>query len=425
MRQQSILATAGGSAALLIGFGVLMVGDGLQMTLLGLRASLDGFPTAVTGLVMSTFYVGFLGGALYAPRIVERVGHIRVFGALASCASAAVLIHSVMVTPVTWAVLRLLSGFCFAGLFVVTESWLNDRASNENRGQLLSIYIVVSYVGVAAGQLMLNVADPRGYVLFILTSVLISLALVPLLLSAGPAPKFAKISVVSVRELFRISPLGVVGAAGIGMASGAFFSIGPVFGESTGMSVARISVFMTAAVVGCIALQWPVGRLSDLFDRRRVLTIVTFLAALAAVLATLLAERSPTGFLIVTGLFGGLSFSMYSLCIAHANDYLDPEQMVAASGGLVLANGVGAILGPITVSLFMWIGGPVGFFACLAGVHAGIGGFAIYRMIKRPAVPMEEQAPYAPTTTYSSQATVELAQHEMHDQLTDDGDSPQ
>lgn len=232
-----------------------MLGDGLQSTLLGVRASLEGFPTAVTGLIMSTFYLGFLGGAVYAPRFVERVGHIRVFGALASLASAAVLIHGIIVTPVAWSLLRLLSGFCLAGLYIVAESWLNDRATNRTRGQLLSIYMVVTYAGVAGGQLLLNAADPQGLQLFILTSVLISVALVPLLLSAGPAPKFSRQSPLSLRALYTISPLGVVGAFATGMASGALFGFGPVYAESSGLSVSQISFFMTAALLGCTVFQ--------------------------------------------------------------------------------------------------------------------------------------------------------------------------
>ena len=411
-----LLTTTRRSRILLLGFGILMLGDGLQSTLLGVRASLEGFPTAITGLIMSTFYLGFLAGALYAPRVVERVGHIRVFGALASLASAAVLIHGVIVTPLAWSLLRLLSGFCLAGLYIVAESWLNDRATNRTRGQLLSIYMVVSYAGVAGGQLLLNAADPRGLQLFILTSVLISVALVPLLLSAGSAPTFSKQAALSLRALYGISPLGVVGAFATGMAAGALFGFGPVYAESAGLSVSQISFFMTAAMVGCTVLQWPIGHLSDTLDRRLVITVVTFLSAAAAIAIVTMPAISTMTLLILMALFGGLSIPLYSLCIAHANDYLEADQMVAASGGLVLASGVGAILGPVTASLSMLLLGPDGFFWWLAVIHVIMGVFAIYRMAKRRAKPIDEQSHYAPSTLRGSQVALELAQQVMQDE---------
>ncbi len=404
----ALLTTTRRSRSLLFGFGILMLGDGLQSTLLGVRASLEGFPTAVTGLIMSTFYLGFLGGALYAPKVVERVGHIRVFGALASVASATVLIHGIFVTPLAWSGLRLLSGFCLAGLYVVAESWLNDRATNRTRGQLLSIYMVVSYVGYAGGQLFLNAADPGGLELFILTSVLISAALVPLLLSAGPAPKFATQTGLSLRKLYDISPLGVVGAFATGMASSALFGIGPVYAESSGLSVSQISFFMTAILLGCIVLQWPIGGLSDKLDRRLVIAIVAFLATAAALAAVPVSQMSTWTLLALMAAFGGLSIPLYSLCIAHANDYLEPEQMVAASSGLVLASGVGAVLGPITASVSMALMGPAGFFWWLGMIHAAIGVFVVYRMVKRRAKPVGDQSHYAPSSIHGSQVSWEI-----------------
>jgi MFS family permease len=382
--------------ALLLGFGLLMLGDGLQGTLLGLRASLEGFQTTVTGLVLSAFYLGFLGGSVLAPRMVRRVGHIRTFAALASVASAAILIHAVIVEPVTWGALRLTTGFCFAGLYVATESWLNDRATNETRGQLLSVYMLVMYVGVGAGQFLLNVADPLGYILFILVSVLISIALVPLLLSAEPAPEFENPDMLGVATLYRISPLGVVGAFGTGWANSAFFAMGPVFAEGLGYSVAEVSIFMSAAVAGCVVLQWPIGHASDRFDRRTVLMLVTFLAAAAALGAVGLIESGPLALYAVVALFGGLSFPMYSLCIAHANDYLEPSQMVPASGALVLVGGIGAILGPFSASAAMTLLGPAGLFWCLTVVHVALGVFALYRMARRPARPLDAQRTYTP-----------------------------
>jgi MFS family permease len=240
---------------------------------------MEAFPTTTTGLVMSMFYVGFLGGCIHVDRLVAHVGHVRTFGVLASIASAAVLVHAVFVDPVAWGFLRLASGYCFAGLYVVAESWLNARATNETRGQLLSIYMIVTYLGVGGGQLLLNTASPLGCELFILTSVLISLALVPLLMSAGPTGSVRQSTRVSLRELMRLSPLGTAGAFAVGITSGKLFSTGPVYAGTAGLSVADTSLFMAAAVTGTIILQWPIGRSSDVFDRRKVIALVTFAAA--------------------------------------------------------------------------------------------------------------------------------------------------
>ncbi len=235
--------------ALLLGFGILMLGDGLQGTLLAVRADQEGYSTTITGVIMSSFYLGFLCGSVMTPRLMVQVGHVRVFAALAALASAAILIHAVFVHIPVWIVLRLISGFCFAGLYVVAESWLNDRATNETRGQLLSLYMLVAYIGVGLGQLFLNLADPTDYPLFILTSVLVSLAVIPLLLSAGSAPDFEESVHFSIRDLFRYAPLGIVGMFAIGLVTATFFALGPVYGQRLGFNVREISFFMTAA--GC------------------------------------------------------------------------------------------------------------------------------------------------------------------------------
>ena len=379
------------SWALLLGFGVLMLGDGLQATLLAVRADQEGFATTMTGVVMSSFYVGFLGGSVIAPRIMTRVGHIRVFAALAALASAAILIHAVFVEVYVWIALRLVSGFCFAGLYIVAESWLNDSATNETRGKVLSMYMVVTYVGVAIGQLFLNLANPLDFPLFILTSVLISIAVVPLLLSAGPAPHFENTVHIKIVELFRISPLGVVGMFAVGLITASFFALGPVFGQRIGLDIANISFFMTAAVIGTVLFQAPLGAISDRFDRRIVLTVVTILAAATAVGCLYAAEVSKFALMITVGVFGGLSFPLYAICIAHSNDHLKPKEMIAASAGLVLIGGTGAVLGPLLIAIGMDKFGDNSFFWSIAMVHAVVGLFAIYRMMRRPPPPPEEQ----------------------------------
>ena len=408
-----MLSVVWSSWALFLGIAFIMLGNGLQGSLLGVRAELEGFPTAVTGLVMTGFYVGFLAGSTLVPRLVTRVGHIRVFAALASLASVAVLLHSVFVDPVSWTAMRLVTGFSYAGLYVVAESWLNDRATNETRGQLLSIYMVVMLCGMGSGQFLLNVADPAGFELFVLASALVSLALIPILLTVSPAPDFDEPSSISLRALYRISPLGVLGTLGTGMAQGGLLGMGAVYAKSSGLSVAEVSLFMAALLFGGMLFQWPVGRLSDRFDRRRVMTAVTILAALWAFMATAvtgpLAPLFPAWSLfLLAGLFGGMNMPMYSLAISHTNDFLEPKQMVAASGTLVLVGGIGAVAGPMTLAGAMSVMGPSGFFWGLGVVHAVIGAFALYRMTVRRARPLEDQGAYVPVPPPASPVAVAL-----------------
>ena len=237
VNQSSLLFAIKSSWALLLGFGILMLGDGLQASLLAIRADQEGFSATMTGLMMSAFYIGFLCGSILTPKIMTHVGHIRVFAALAAIASAAILIHALYVGIYSWSGLRLVSGFCFAGLYVVAESWLNDRATNESRGKVLSLYMVVTYIGVGLGQLFLNLADPSGYELFILVSVLVSLAVLPLLLSAGAPPQFDDAVSISLRQLYKVSPLGIVGLFNVGLVTAAFFALGPIYGQRLGFSV--------------------------------------------------------------------------------------------------------------------------------------------------------------------------------------------
>ncbi|MCP4486809.1 MAG: MFS transporter [Gammaproteobacteria bacterium] len=398
------------SWALLLGFGVLMLGDGLQGTLLAVRADIEGFSATITGLVMSAFYAGFLLGSILNPKITAKVGHIRVFAALAALASASILVHALFIDVYAWIALRLLSGFCFAGLYIVAESWLNDRATNETRGKLLSLYMVVTYLGVGAGQLMLNLAAPTDFPLFILTSVLISIAVVPLLLSAGSPPTFHESVNIGVFELFRTSPLGIVSMFVVGLVTATFFALGPVYGQRIGLDIENISYFMTAAVVGTVLLQGPIGVLSDRFDRRIVLTIVTLLTSLAAVSCVFASEYSENVVLLSTGVFGGLAFPLYSVCIAYTNDHLQPNQMIAASGALVLVGGLGAITGPMLVASIMDYFGEEYLFWAIAVAHALIGIFGLIRMAVRPPVPLDKQGPSTATAIHPSGAAIEYVQ---------------
>ncbi len=401
--------------ALFVGVGFIMMANGLQGTLLGVRATMEGFPTLVTGLVMSGYFTGALVGSIVTPRLVKGVGHIRVFAALASLASIAVLVHAVWVEPLPWFVMRLVTGFSYAGLYVVAESWLNDCATNDTRGRLLSVYSLVVFVGMGGGQALLLLADPATFELFVLTSVLISVSLVPLLLTQRPAPEFRIATGISIRELYRLTPLGVIGSFFVGIAHGAFFSMGPVFAQGAGLDVRGVAWFVALALIGGTLLNWPLGRLSDRFDRRKVLVATTAAAAAGALLGWLLPDgRGPWLFASVL-LFGGFSLPLYPLMIAHANDHLLPEQMTAASGALVMTAAGGLVVGPLAASALMTAMGATGLFACLASAHAAVFVFGLYRMTRRAPPPLQEQVTYVPAAHRGSHIGVALAGEVMSD----------
>jgi MFS family permease len=394
----------------LLGFGILMLGDGLQGSLLPIRADLEGFSATLTGLVMSSFYLGFLLGSIMTPRLTVKVGHIRVFAAFAALSSASILIHALLVSVPVWIAMRLLSGFCFAGLYIVAESWLNDRATNETRGKLLSMYMVVTYVGVGAGQLLLNLADPLAFQLFILTSILISVAVVPLLLSAGAPPTFHDSVRISLPELFRLTPLGLVSMFTVGLVTATFFALGPVYAQRIGLNIRDTSYFLTAAVVGTVLLQGPIGALSDRYDRRKILALVAILASLTAVLCIPAERHSALALFAAIALFGGLAFPLYSICIAYTNDHLEPNQMIAASGSLVLVGGLGAITGPVLFAVIMDAYGHQALFWAIASIHGLTGLFAIFRMFNRAPIPLERQGPSTAAAVHPSGSAIESIQ---------------
>jgi MFS family permease len=395
--------------ALLVGIALLMAGSGLQGSLLGVRAAEDGFSSLMTGVVMSSYFAGFLMGFAVVPRLVKRVGHIRVFGVLASVASAVALIHSVFVDPLAWTVLRAVTGFCYIGLFIVAESWMNDRSTNETRGQLLSVYMIVMTGSMAMGPLLLNIGNPSGFDLFIAASVLVSLAMVPVSLTTYSAPKFEEQERLRMRELIKISPLGVAGCLVNGVTSGALVWLASVYAGSIGMPIDNISLFASASIIGGAVLQWPIGRLSDRFDRRRVLTGVAITGAVAAAGAAMVGADNATLQMVAVAIVGGLAIPIYSLSVAHTNDHLNPNQMVAASSGLLLANGVGGMVGPAAAGGAMQILGPAGYFWFPSAVMAALAVFAFYRMTRRAAVPSEKQGKFVQVprmSTLSAKLTV-------------------
>ena len=423
------------SWALLIGIGFMMLGNGLQGTLLGLRATLEGFPTFVTGIMMSGYYVGIFAGSLVAPRLVQRVGHIRVFAALASLASISILVHGLYVDAISWTAMRLITGFSYAGLFVVAESWLNDRASNETRGQVLSVYMLITTLGLGGGQFLLMLSDPLEVELFVLVSIIVSFGLIPILLTARPAPGFGSAGSMSLKELYRASPLAVISNALTGVAHGTIFGLGAVYAAQELQGVEQVSVFMACFLLGSLVFQWPVGWLADHINRRVIMAGLCALAILACVLALLVEKGSVTYFATVV-LLGGAAMPMYSLNIAYANDRLNPEQIVAASGSMVMIAGVGLATGPIVVSFLMGQFGAWYFFVGIATAFLMILGFTTYRMKITEAISPGEQSPViaagvmgTPVAQYNAPDAEEyveaLIQDELHRLDRDEEESAQ
>ncbi|MDB6090393.1 MAG: hypothetical protein JWN85_3177 [Gammaproteobacteria bacterium] len=374
--------------------GVLMLGAGLQGTLLGLRATLEGFPAPVTGVIMSCYYVGYLAGTTGAPRLLRQVGHVRVFAALAAVASAAVLIQASFVHPLPWGAMRLLSGVCFAGIYVVAESWLNDRASAGTRGRLFAVYMLVLYVGLGLAQFLLVVANPSTPTPFMLVSVLISLSIVPIVVSAQQTPQVAVPRKVRYRDLYRDSPLGVVAVSVSGMISSIIFSMGPVYARLSGLGTRGVATFMAVSILSGVVTQYPVGRLSDRMDRRTVIAVVCTFATIVAGSIAMFGDMPPAALLILTATFSGLVLTLYSLSVSHVNDKLEPSQMVAASSALLLLNGSAAAIGPVVAGSLIAAFGPPAYFATLATLTGTLTVYDLWRKARQRPVPPARKGPF-------------------------------
>jgi MFS family permease len=374
--------------------GVLMLGAGLQGTLLALRATLEGFPTTVTGMVMSCYYVGYLLGTIAAPRLLRQIGHIRVFAALAAVASVAALVQALFVNPFAWGAMRLTTGLCFAGIYVVAESWLNDRASRANRGRLLAVYMLVLYVGLGAAQFLLIVSNPSTPAPFMLVSALICLAMVPIVVSARQAPEPAVPRKVRYRDLYRNSPLGVVAVAVSGLISAIIFSMGPVYARLSGMGTTGVATFMGLSILAAVLTQYPIGRLSDRIDRRTVIAGVCTLATVLAGSIAVFSAMPRALFLTLSALFSGFVLTLYSLAISHVNDKLEPAQTVAASSALLRLNGAAAAIGPVLAGSLMAAFGPPAYFATLATLTGALTVYDLWRKSRRRPVPSARKGPF-------------------------------
>lgn len=371
-------------AALLISVSILLTGQGLQGTLLPVRASLEQFSTVSIGVMGAAYFLGFTIGCLNGGELVRRVGHVRVFLAMSALASAAPLLHGLVIQSLVWGALRMLTGFCFAVLYIVIESWLNERSSNENRGIVFSTYAMITLTVMAAGQMMTLLYNPFGLQLFVVASVLVSIGAVPVALSTSPIPEQPQTVAIDIKRLFQISPSGAIGCLVAGLANGAFWGLAAVFATSLGDDISLAAWFMTAAVIGGAVGQWPLGMLSDVIGRRKVLIGVSLAGASVGLALFLLAPILKFLTANLLGVFwGALAFPLYTIAVAYSNDFADPGEYVTVSSGLLLMYGIGATIGPFLASTLMTWKDAGGLFLFTSFTHAMLVAYVAIRFVRR------------------------------------------
>ncbi len=383
--------------AVFLGFGLLSLASGALFALIGVRLSAAGVSSAMIGAIMSAYFIGLLAGSLTGQNIINRVGHIRAFAVFAATAGITVLLLALTAALPLWVVLRFVAGYCMAGLFMTTESWLNHRVANQVRGRTFALYAVISGTAVATGPLLINLGDPAGFELFSVTAMFYAAALLPVALTRTGNPEIDRGARLGLRRLFKLSPLGVIGCLTAGLVNSAFYGLAAVYGNAIGLGPGLVSIFLTVTLVGGLLAQFPVGIFSDRFDRRRLMLALAVTAALAAAgLATI----GPSVVWLLLGLgflFDAAAHPLYGLSVAQTNDYVDRAEFVAASRGLLLAYSTGASVGPTLASLAIAALGPAGLFGYIAAMLLGLAAFILFRMSRRRAKPVEAQSEFIQT----------------------------
>ncbi len=403
-------------AALLLSAALLLTGHGLQGTLLPVRAGLEAYSPFDISVLGSSYFIGFVFGCVAGPLFVRRAGHIRTFLAMVGIASSVCLVHALFLSPAVWWIMRAATGMCLAVLYMVIESWLNARASNENRGFVFSIYVIINLFVMTLGQMMLILADPADFSLFALASILVSLAAVPIAFTKSPAPEPVEVVKIDLRSLFRSSPVGVLGCLTTGFAIGSFWALGPLFAQSGGGGAEIVAYFMSAAVVGGAISQWPIGWFSDRVDRRWVLAGTCIAAGLAGCGLFAVGAGDTQTMIGIGFLFGAFGFPVYALCVAHTNDHIDPDKYVQTASALLLLYGLGAAMGPLLASLAIEFLGIRILFAYTAVIYLAMTVFTLIRMIRRAPMPEEEQISFADALRIAKTvSTVDVLQPEMEE----------
>jgi MFS family permease len=405
-----LLKTLGTVVSLLLSYGLLLLANGLFSTLLGVRTQVEGFSATLVGFIVAAYFSGLLLGGLFAGRVVTRVGHIRAFAAFASLMSVSALLIPIFVTPAAWMLLRMLGGFCMAGMIMVTESWLNESASNKTHGQVLSFYMIVNYFAAGCGQFLLNVGDPSQFELFSLASILFSLALLPVLLTRARAPVPVESKRMRLWSLYRIAPLGVFGVFCCGLINSSIHGLGPVYATNMGFSEAQLSTFMAAMIMSGLFLQWPIGHLSDRIGRGPLLVYIPVLVALAT--SWLLFTDEYLSILFAAMVFGAFVFTLYSLSAATANDMVTADQRVQVAGALLITYGAGAVSGPIIAGQFMTLLGAQGLFFYFGLISLLLATFALMTRRRRVGSPDKRKPFVAVPSSQVTSNQLYLSAHE-------------
>jgi MFS family permease len=405
-------------AALLISVSILLTGQGLQGTLLPVRASLENFPTFAIGAMGAAYFLGFTLGCLKGGELVRRVGHVRVFLAMSALASASPLVHALVVQPAAWGLLRLVTGFCFAVLYVVIESWLNERSSNETRGIVFSTYAMITLTVFALGQMLTLLYDPAEFELFVIASVLVSIGAVPIALSTTQTPEQPHTASVDIPRLFNISPSATLGCLVAGLANGAFWSLAPVFTGSVSDGTSLAAWFMTSAVVGGAVLQWPIGLLSDRYSRRGTLIAVTIIGCGVGLVLGLYPQNiSFVTVNLLGAAWGALAFPLYTISVAYANDHAESHEYVTVSSGLLLMYGVGATIGPFIASALMTVRDPGYLFVYAALSHGILAIYILFRTTQSDVTEIEDPITFGEALAATQTASQIYEEEELQEDV--------
>jgi MFS family permease len=378
---------------------IFTLGSGLLTTLLTVRLHLTGHGANSAGLTIALYYLGMVIGSFSVGQIIRRVGHIRVFAAFASILSISSILYGLSDQIWFWLILRCIGGYCLAGLYVAIQSWLLVIAPNEKRGQILSVYMISFYAALASGQFLLNISDPQTLIPFCIIAMLVSASIVPLTMTRATSPTFENITKLSLKQLYIISPSGLAGSFVAGGITAAIYGLMPLFVKQIHLSNAYVAIIMSAIIFGAMFIQYPIGKLSDYFNRRKMLTYISFLTVFISILLAISLRFNVSIFIVCAFIFGGISFSLYPLSISHTCDYLqNKNEIVAATQGLLLANGLGSIVGPILAPIFMHVLGPKGLIIFFATISLLLSIFFAWRRKKRIGPLKEEQKNFVPAS---------------------------
>ena len=412
------------SWALFTGFGLIMLAHALQGTLLNVNAVFFNFSDFEIGYVFSGYFIGYLFSSIQCPKLIKNVGHIRVFAAFASLGSIAILLHWIVINPIAWLIFRMITGFSFAAIYIVCESWLNDRADNKSRGQLIGFYMIVLYFSTSAGGMLVNLRATTDAHLFILTSLLISLALVPILLTKKPAPDFSTPKFLSLKELYSKSPMAFVGSFSIGMVYSALFGLMGVFGAKIGLSIFQISILVFVNMFVGAIFQYPVGKISDKYDRRTILLSLNLIAIASLIFIYLLGSLSFNLLLVFIGIHSAVSLPYYAVVISHMNDFLEKDEIVSGSSTLTLVNALGMVMGPMLASGFMAYFGAYGYFLYMIVIYCLVAPYNFFRIrVGRTSNIYEENTPSMIVPRTASPVGMQLASDQIITKIEDDEES--